>query len=85
VHGEEVRVRDAQGLGHAGGYQVLADHDALVGVDVAVAAAQRGRLRQPCAPSMPCPLTRKRPSLHTEPPHAVKQRTTDASDRLGGA
>jgi len=50
VHGEEVRVRDAQGLRHAGGDEVLADHDALVGIDVAVAAAQRRGLRQPCAP-----------------------------------
>ena len=49
MQSEQVRVCDAQGLGHAGGNQVLADHDALVGVDVAVAAAQRRALRQPCA------------------------------------
>ena len=49
MHREQVGVRDAQGLGHAGGDEVLPYHDALVGVDIAVAAAQRRALRQPCA------------------------------------
>ncbi len=49
VHGVQVRVRGPQHIGRRGGHQVQARHDALVGVDVALRAAQRRALRQPWA------------------------------------